>query len=407
MSAEFKKNILFVLPGPPFPVRDSGISMRYGPVVEHFSQTCHVDLVQIVHKWSEPMSDRYAGYFHDYATIDRRDWRRSFLKKVYGHLRPALYPRPPRCIYDPDARIVAEKLRNIINGKRYSVCVYATIDCFDGCVNVLREHCDRVVLDAIDGAYSHISKIIGDSYLGMRSKKLVRDWEVRLARLADAVTYISASDAASLYEAGGHNANVNLRIIPNGLYDKDFESHVAKIDGINPSVPVIGYLGNMGYTPNIIALEYLQELLPLVKAEVPNVKLLVIGKDPSGVIREKFSGEDVYVTGYVDSIWPYVNRVNLFVFPLKVGGGQQNKVLDVMLARKPIVLTSVANSGIGATTECHLLQRDTDVEIVSAIIALLKDADRARDLGESGHQFVLHKYGWPVIFNELEKVYFG
>jgi hypothetical protein len=80
----------------------------------------------------------------------------------------------------------------------------------------------------------------------------------------------------------------------------------------------------------------------------------------------------------------------VFVAPMRVGTGLQNKLLEAMAM--PCVTTSLANDALHATDGHHLLVADTAAGLAEHVNALLRDPDAARLLARGGHDFVTARY---------------
>jgi polysaccharide biosynthesis protein PslH len=163
----------------------------------------------------------------------------------------------------------------------------------------------------------------------------------------------------------------------------------------------------MGYPPNIRAAKRLFKILKLAQKSIPELMLVIVGRDPSAEILELENDSSVLVTGSVDNIWPYVKAIDLMVFPMETGSGQQNKLLESMAVGKPVISSALGNSGVGATHGKNIIIADSDEEFAQAICTLTQNPEQKEDLGAQAEQFVHSKYSWPSIFKQLEKSIFS
>jgi len=222
-------------------------------------------------------------------------------------------------------------------------------------------------------------------------------WEARGIRKSTVSIYISPTDASSVpfrMTPGSKRC-----VIPNGISCEDYTHSInEKIQS-----PNLGFLGNMSYGPNIEAVHWLYEkvFLPL-RSEVPNLSLYVIGRNPVESIRELVKTEGVILTGEVDDIWPYVNAIDVFVFPVWKGIGLKNKVLEAMYAKKPVVTTPVGNEGIDAVPGRDLLVCNSSESFRHEVLRLLVSADERAAMGYRGHVFVSEKFSWDRILRGFE-----
>lgn len=165
------------------------------------------------------------------------------------------------------------------------------------------------------------------------------------------------------------------------------------------------FSGRMGYDPNHDAILYFcRSILPRVRESIPDVKLTVVGRDPHPELVRLGTDPNIHVTGFVDDLRPYLNRAQVAINPLRVGAGMQNKVIEAMAMELPMVVTPVANEGIRATPEEHLIVRETPETFADAVIELLQDPDRCRQMGSAARDYVVREWSWEKHFLDLEAI---
>jgi len=80
------------------------------------------------------------------------------------------------------------------------------------------------------------------------------------------------------------------------------------------------------------------------------------------------------------------------VDPLRAGAGPQNKVLEG--GGIPMVITSVANEGIGAEPGENVLGAGGPEGFAQSVVRFLKDSGLSRRLGEKARRFVEENFTW-------------
>lgn len=195
----------------------------------------------------------------------------------------------------------------------------------------------------------------------------------------------------------------NIRTVPNGV---DFESLHPES---GPEVPnSLVFVGHMGVFHNIDAAKYLvNEILPLVRKSLPEVRLNIVGAEPGQAVLGLGSVEGVTVSGFVPNLNEALNKASIFVAPLRFAAGLQNKVLEAMAAGRPVVTTSIVNEGLGARPNRDLIVADEADDIAQKIISLLQDSKQRKELGESGFSFVRQRFSWQTVadrVNAIEKI---
>jgi len=193
-----------------------------------------------------------------------------------------------------------------------------------------------------------------------------------------------------------------IKVVPNGVDTEYFilEETTKDIDLV--------FTGNMGYFPNVDAACYLcEEILPEVLKIYPKLKMYIVGARPDSRVRSLADNKNIFVTGFVKDIRPYLNRAKVFVAPLRSGSGIQNKILEAMACGLKVVTTSHGNAGIKAEDRKHLIVVDDQAEFSNTLIDILKNGDKSEKLGQNAQVLVKDNFSWAKRARALESVYEG
>lgn len=217
--------------------------------------------------------------------------------------------------------------------------------------------------------------------------------EQQALSLFDAATVISPIDRDAL--------DPSVHLVPNGV-DTDYFN--TKHLTLNTRHYSIVFTGNMAYAPNVDAACWLvKEIMPLVWKQCPyGVRVLIAGADPKPAVRA-LAGPRVTVSGRLDDIREAYTSARIFVAPMRIGSGMQNKLLEAMAMHLPCVTTTLAATPLGATPWEHLLVGDSAAELADLIVKLSID-ELHRSIADAGHRFVLDHYSWPAAVEPLEKI---
>lgn len=204
---------------------------------------------------------------------------------------------------------------------------------------------------------------------------------------ADCVGAMSAIDADLIKKAA---PSAKLTLTPNGV-DTDF---FMPSDAVQRDPHTAMYMGDYKYFPNTDAVLYFAEsILPLIKAKRPDFHLTLVGKDPSPEIQA-LAGDDVTVTGLVDDTRPYLQRSAVFICPLRSGSGTRFKLMEALACGCPVVSTSLGCEGLGAVDGEHMLIRDDPQTFANAVITLMENPEKGRQIGKAGREWVVQKHAW-------------
>jgi len=167
------------------------------------------------------------------------------------------------------------------------------------------------------------------------------------------------------------------------------------------------FSGNLGYFPNVDGAVWLaREVLPLVRREVPDATLTLVGARPARAVRELATlGPHVSVLGPVPDVAPHLARAAIAVAPLRAGSGQSLKVLEAMATGTPVVATRRAVDGIAVEDGVHALLGDDAEALARAVVTLLRDERARAALARAGRRLVETRYTWEATVAELEAVY--
>ncbi|NJN78053.1 MAG: glycosyltransferase [Saprospiraceae bacterium] len=229
-----------------------------------------------------------------------------------------------------------------------------------------------------------------------REAKKLAEYENSVFSDFDFHTIISEQDRDFLQTPD----NKRIKVVPNGV-DTSFFKPMPEIEKIHD----IAFIGNMGYVPNVEGSRYLvQVILPKLIAKYPNIKILIAGARPTALVQS-FSSKNVTVTGWVEDIRIAYASAKLFVAPLFLGSGQQNKILEAMSMEVPCVTTTLVNNAIGAITKTEIILADDIHAFIEKIEYLLDNPAEAKQIGKAGKEFIKNNYSWEYYVKPLEECF--
>lgn len=401
--------ILLFFPMIPFPLRQHGISIRYFPIIQHLSRTHALDLVLFHPRPAEEDRVRVLREICRDVTVFRnpRYLPHGVVQKISTYARYGVPWSAPASLVAHGGIDIERIIREQAGRDRYDVLLWVGAFLLPHLMSAMPlKTVDKVFVDFIDSPSLIRKRWKGEpGRLDLADRyelwKTIR-WEGEVIRVVDETIYISDVDSRTVPEA--MTPGKRRRVIPNGI---DFGSFTpGKQEGITS--PNIGFLGNMAYPPNVEAVQWLhREVFLPIKGKTPALSLSIIGRDPLEPILRLGEEPGVGVTGDVEDIWPYVNAVDLFVFPLWTGTGVKNKILESMFAARPVITTPIGNEGIDAVDGRDILIcRDPD-QFRMQTSRLLDSPEERRRIGENGRDFVRRRFSWPPILEAFEDVVTG
>lgn len=239
------------------------------------------------------------------------------------------------------------------------------------------------------------------AYSFVQARRL-RAFERRACVEADAVLCVSPQDAEHLRAL---QPSIRPDVIYNGIdvaaYSSGAVNHAAPA-----GPPSLVFTGKMDFRPNIDAMLWFgQEVFPRVKRAVPATRLYIVGQQPHPRLDVLRPDPNITITGAVDDIRPHVARADVYIAPLRAGGGTRFKLLEAMALSKAIVTTTLGCEGFDLAHGEDALIADTADAFAGAVIQALRDPGLRARLGAAANAFVRRTYDWSAIVPELESVY--
>jgi len=231
-----------------------------------------------------------------------------------------------------------------------------------------------------------------------RESKRLQRYERRICETFDKSYFVSA-DEANLFKSICKENEQKIDYYNNGV-DYQFFNPELKLE--NPfqcgSRPVMVFSGAMDYWANIDSIVwFVEHVLHRIKSRIPNVALYIVGSNPSAEILKLKEITNVYVTGRVDDVRPYIKNANLIIAPMRIARGVQNKVLEAMSFNKPIVATQCALDGIESCSDFDVQAKDTADEFADACVAIIQEA-----VAEINYRnCIIEYYDWQRNLNRL------
>jgi glycosyltransferase-like protein len=213
--------------------------------------------------------------------------------------------------------------------------------------------------------------------------------------------------------------DVDSQITYNGVDTNSFNPHVdgssiRKKFGIE-NEPVILFVGGLESRKG---LEYLLFAMKMVQKEIPDARLIVVGKDAFSSLPGERTFFNILIKRldlekHIDFIFrvdepdvpKYYAACDVFVLPSKMEGWGLS-IIEAMATKKPVVATSVG--GIPELVENEkngFLCNPGDIsELAKRITYLLKNCEVAKQMGENGlatAQF----YSWEKTAEKVKEIY--
>ncbi len=227
-------------------------------------------------------------------------------------------------------------------------------------------------------------------------------WERYYWRQATKVIAVSEKDRQEMLDV---EPNLDVDIVPNGVNLDLFK----KKTSWTSKNPVVMFMGNFNWLQNTeAAMLLIDQIFPIIKAEIPSAKLHVVGQhQPESLLRK--ASQDILLSNLaeddIDGIVSANYEASVSANPLFGPGGTRLKVLAAMASKLPIVSSGVGITGLGVKSGREVIIKDDPVAMAKEIITLLKNPDQAQKLATNAYNFVVGNYDYAVIAEKLSQIY--
>ncbi|MEO0124072.1 MAG: TIGR03087 family PEP-CTERM/XrtA system glycosyltransferase [candidate division WOR-3 bacterium] len=382
-------NILFLTSRFPFPPI-GGDKLRFFYILKYLSRNHKVSILCFTDKkLSSELTSAYKDYFYEINVV--------FLPKIKSYINciVGLFKGVPLQI----SYYKSKKMENLVqekltNGKFDIIFVHLI-----RMAEYVKKSNIYKILDMTDAQSLNYTRAMQYtqgkwSIIHRFEKDLVLNYEKNIWRYFDKTFVVSPIDRDYLKSL---DENINVEVLPNGVdvqkYSFCLNDHQNK---------KICFIGNMRTFPNTdAAVWFCKEIFPIIKKEIPQVKLYIVGTEPSRRVRALAKIKDVYVTGEVPNVNEYVWNSEVSVAPIRVGAGIQNKILESMALGTPVVTTSIGLEGIEAEPNKHILVADKPDEFAKQVIRLINNSELRAKISTEARRLIEERYTWDRVLRYL------
>lgn len=227
-------------------------------------------------------------------------------------------------------------------------------------------------------------------------------YERRMYDQFASVVFVSKRDAAYALDQNQAAAS-KLAVLPLSV---DTQYFAPDGSGAGECLSLV-FLGNMCGDNEDAILWFCRAAWPGLKRVFPELKLFVVGNNPTRKVRElAVSDGSIVVTGYLRDIRPPIRDASIFIAPLRAGTGINNRVLQAMAMGKAIVGSPFTVEGLDVRDGKEVLVAcDADAFVRQILFLLRNPAERER-LGLEARRFVERNHSLSKLaerFTELAR----
>ncbi len=233
---------------------------------------------------------------------------------------------------------------------------------------------------------------------GGEAKKMHR-FEQSAVSKVDGVIAVSARDAAMFRDDFGADYAAD---IPTGV-DLDFFAWKPPAQN---EPPEIVFTGSLDWRANQDGLFwFMNEVWPLIIEQIPDVRFRIIGKNPPdhlvNAAKEKNFQWDF--TGFVDDIRDHAYG-DVYVIPLRAGGGTRIKTFEAMAMGVPVVSTGIGVEGLDVKAGEHFIQGDDPSSFAQGVVEILRDREKGLALSKTARKLCEDNFSQKSVAEKFETI---
>ena len=384
--------ILIICHGLPSP--SNATSLRVLGSLKYLSEKYKHDIVLLAFKQGGEYPD--LSKYCQVKTIDRLTMKDKIWTFVNKFSPKNIFSATPNLLnYSPKMQ---RKVAELLATHEFDVIA---IDHFSMLYYTLELGIPQVLLEIMPASkirqtYFHLERNLLIKMLYLLRYYMVKKFEKKWNRVDIAIA-VSESQKESVL---AYIPDINIVVIPHGI-DTDYFKAV----DIEQNFPTLMISGGMNRLLNVRdVLWFYNEVYPLIKEKIPDVKLYIVGMSPAKEILQLSADESVVVTGYVKDLRPYFSRAWVVVAPLKNNFGVKVRVLQAMAMGKPVVSTSMVTSGIDVSAGENIILADDPREFAERVIELLNNEELRNRIGANARKLMEEEHSWERLTDELNKV---
>jgi glycosyltransferase involved in cell wall biosynthesis len=227
----------------------------------------------------------------------------------------------------------------------------------------------------------------------------IKYWEHYFWKKAEKLATMSEDDKQFIAEATGRQ---DIKVVANGV-DPEYFAQTKKKP---PQKPTVLFVGHFKWLPNKEAISYLvEQIWPLIKKEVSDARLWIVGRDPTSKIKAYGEQPDITVDAGVEDIRDAFGGASVLLAPILNGKGTKYKVLEAMATGTPVVATPLGVEGIAARDGKEVYIGQSPKELAKQTIDLLKNKAKSAKIAAAARKLVESDYSWKAISDDLDQIY--
>ncbi|MHC4199578.1 MAG: glycosyltransferase family 4 protein [Planctomycetota bacterium] len=233
-----------------------------------------------------------------------------------------------------------------------------------------------------------------------RAKEEEEAWGTRMADVTTAVCEADADHYRALVEDPGR-----VKLFRNVLDPDDYGEVPPPPEGLKkPYMYMAGSFVREGSAMTRSARWVIEEVLPRVRKQLPEVHLYLVGKGSERCFPG-MADRGITATGMVDSVLPYLCHADVALAVLLFeAAGTKFKVLEASICGIPIVANGVGAEGVPETYQKYLVTEDEPEAFAAAVVEMIRHPSAGKEMAAHMKDMVHTRFSIDALVREGEAI---
>jgi polysaccharide biosynthesis protein PslH len=381
---------------------DKGGKLRTWHLMRHLARRHHITFLSFADPSTTPEDlDGMLEVCRALETVPRTDPSKGTWRFRADAARYITHP-VPYAIAKYRSAAYRRRLSNLLRQRRFDVIVcdflVPLVNMPDElpCPTVLFTH--NVEAEIWRRHAATASPAVARMFLRQQWRRMLRFERRALARcdLALAVSHADVATFSRLYPGAARRP---MHVVQTGVDTEYFTPATTATRHAH-----LVFTGSMDWLPNEDAMLYfVHDILPRIRADEPSTTLSIVGRHPTAAVRRLADQAGVEVTGRVEDVRPYIARSEVYVVPLRIGGGTRLKIFEAMAMGRAVVSTTIGAEGLPVTPGTDIVVADDADSFAGAVVHLIRERVHRQRIEAAARQLVVERYDWNAVAHDLEQ----
>jgi glycosyltransferase involved in cell wall biosynthesis len=139
------------------------------------------------------------------------------------------------------------------------------------------------------------------------------------------------------------------------------------------------FIGSSGHLPNTDGIDwFINEILPAVEKEIPDIKLEIIGRWESDY-KKRYQKRDIVFSGFIENL-ETVFSSSLLIVPIRIGSGMRLKIIEAVNLGVPFITTTIGVEGLNFENNKECIIADSAEDFGKGICSIANQESRQKQM---------------------------